>query len=648
MSGQPMDKEAEERFAKELADSISRTDLDSVRRLTASAPEATRRFFDGPWGQGQPYQTDVITHIPHNDIGSGDAWSKNFAQLQEKGQKQGARARHIWRAMVDALTDAGLTLSQYRQKMWTNAALRWALDAKTIVWLMGKGVFSADALEGLTPKSGGHSLGLVASLAPEGEEEIALLRQLHANGLLSGPDALFGITELACEGLWEQAGVLASLGEKPGRCRSSAWELNNGLGPIEAFVSSLSPRGSSYKSNQEKSRENREEKAREALAGLRRLAGWGAKIESQNDQESGTSFALAVLLGYGKLSNERAVSREMIELLGTELIALGARPNDGHALATRLAEMAVYEGEQNNFNSDFATQWAVAQGLNFSAHAAWVQQALAWRARAEKLWPLVEKFDEIGASISLIGPQEPSPVKVLLEIGEYDSMKKLAGLGAPMHYIDEKGECALHFLAANATKIGLTQLSELLKTPKVLALIGAGSQEPGHEGEQPLHRACAALNQKAIEQLLDAGADVNAQDAQGWTPLRHLLRKTGAKAQAKALPAVKALIQRGADPSIRDAKGRTPAQSAAAKAPLAALSELLQLRPEDIAGEAPASDTAKEKLRRRGGNGLSLAESIDLKHEMARAAENASGFEKDEKAGANTEKLAPKRRPRAL
>jgi len=138
----------------------------------------------------------------------------------------------------------------------------------------------------------------------------------------------------------------------------------------------------------------------------------------------------------------------------------------------------------------------------------------------------------------------------------------------------------------NATKAGLAQLDAFLKNPDVIALIGLGSQEEGREGEQPLHRACAALNQKAIEQLLDAGADVNAQDAQGWTALRHLLRKTGAKAQAKSLPAVKALIERGADPSIRDAKGRTPAQSAAAKASLGALSELLQLRPEDIAGEA--------------------------------------------------------------
>jgi len=91
---------------------------------------------------------------------------------------------------------------------------------------------------------------------------------------------------------------------------------------------------------------------------------------------------------------------------------------------------------------------------NFSAHAAWVQRTLAWRASDEKMWPLVEKFSDMGSAIALIGPREPSPVKVCLENGQYEFMQKFIDAGAPMNYVDEKDEGALHFLAAMQPRPG--------------------------------------------------------------------------------------------------------------------------------------------------------------------------------------------------
>ena len=142
---------------------------------------------------------------------------------------------------------------------------------------------------------------------------------------------------------------------------------------------------------------------------------------------------------------------------------------------------------------------------------------------------------------------------------------------------------------------------------------------------RPLHQACLFHNEGAIRLLLAAGADVNAQDALGRTPLRHLLRKSGKKAQETALPLAKLLLAHGADPSIRDEKGFTPAQSAAGKAPMKALAELMALRPQDLGDDDTAAVQAKGKLRKRGGQGLSLAEQADLAQVMSTAKATAPG-----------------------
>jgi len=392
MSDQAMDKETE--ILKALTESIGRVDLDALRRVVASAPDTVKEFLSDAaklFFYPAYYETRAINEIPPNEQELFDSVSEKPDQKKhEKIQKAGARKRHIWRSMIELLVDAGLTLSPATKKAWAAAALRSPLDAETVAWLMQKGAFSVESLAGSTPRHGGYGevIGLMQTLEPEGPEEMALLEQLHAAGLLSGPSALFGVTDLACQGRWECARFLVSQGENPTRCMTSVWSIENDLGPIEAFVSSLSPRGSATKGAIEKTPEVRQERARGALAGLRRLVEWGASIEPQSQRERGTRFALAALaalLGDGAFGNERAVSREMIELLGPELVALGARPNDGHDLAVRLAEMAVDEDDCRHFHAAFATKWAVDQGLDFSAHAAWVQRALARRARRAAL-----------------------------------------------------------------------------------------------------------------------------------------------------------------------------------------------------------------------------------------------------------------------
>ena len=66
----------------------------------------------------------------------------------------------------------------------------------------------------------------------------------------------------------------------------------------------------------------------------------------------------------------------------------------------------------------------------------------------------------------------------------------------------------------------------------------------------PLHSAVAARQRDVIELLLDAGADVNAVQHQGYTPLLEA-------AQSGDSELVELLLERGADPDARLDDGRT-------------------------------------------------------------------------------------------
>lgn len=99
-------------------------------------------------------------------------------------------------------------------------------------------------------------------------------------------------------------------------------------------------------------------------------------------------------------------------------------------------------------------------------------------------------------------------------------------------------------------------------------------------GGTPLHEAAQALNLGAVRALLEAGADPDARDGLGETPLLRATKgdeslfevrlfglvETGeSDLDTSALEAVSGLLLgRGADPSAADRGGRTPLHSASA------------------------------------------------------------------------------------
>ena len=105
----------------------------------------------------------------------------------------------------------------------------------------------------------------------------------------------------------------------------------------------------------------------------------------------------------------------------------------------------------------------------------------------------------------------------------------------------------------------LHQAAEYTGNPTIVRLVlqaGADPNAPDDDGLTPLHWGAENSNPMVVTHLLDAGADLNARDNDGYTALHW------AAAQSGNGRVVKALLDRGADPFAESNDGRTPLHSA--------------------------------------------------------------------------------------
>jgi len=126
---------------------------------------------------------------------------------------------------------------------------------------------------------------------------------------------------------------------------------------------------------------------------------------------------------------------------------------------------------------------------------------------------------------------QKTPLLLSLESGHIDIARYLIEQGADVNLKDKDKSSPLH----NAAFLGNLEIVDLLLKK------GASSVNEGNfRGQTPLLFACEKGHPGVVTRLLDAGADIEARDALGRTPLM-------TTALSRNMEVVKILVRRGAD-----------------------------------------------------------------------------------------------------
>jgi ankyrin repeat protein len=176
---------------------------------------------------------------------------------------------------------------------------------------------------------------------------------------------------------------------------------------------------------------------------------------------------------------------------------------------------------------------------------------------------------ERGADVNSVDAQGWSVLAFVTWKNRPDMMKRLLQHGGVNPNTKVREDLSALHMACSLDATETIQI--LLRFPGIDVNIASTS------GRTPLHVAAQHQNYEAVKMLLDAGAAVNAEATDRFTPLHVVASATPVKRSCATV--VELLLQRGAVANARAAKGLTPLLMTASNRNVAVVRELLK-RPE--------------------------------------------------------------------
>ena len=173
---------------------------------------------------------------------------------------------------------------------------------------------------------------------------------------------------------------------------------------------------------------------------------------------------------------------------------------------------------------------------------------LTWSIR-ERRMDVMARVIEGGVEFERVAEAGYTPVALAAVLNRYEALQALLAAGANPNGLT--GVIAGNPMHAHVSNGGQFN-------PKVVELLldyGADIEALDQDGMTPLLKATGYLNLKAVSYLLERGANVNAKDKRGRRPL-HLCVRTSLQEWDMAGEVAQLLIDAGADPNVLDKAAR--------------------------------------------------------------------------------------------